>query len=285
MTASDSRARAAETARAYYDSDDADRFYSTVWGGEDIHIGLYEAPDEPIAAASRRTVERMASLCPELGADTRVLDLGSGYGGAARQLARAHGCRVVGLNLSEVENQRARRLCAEQGLGERIDIVEGRFEEIPFPPASFDLVWSQDALLHSGDRAAVIGEVARVLAPGGRFVFTDPMQADGCPPGALQPILDRLHLTDLGSPAFYRDRARQVGLEVLGFEELTPQLVQHYTRVLAEIDRQRERLADVSSDYLERMKVGLRHWIEGGREGRLVWGILQLRKPPEGDGR
>ena len=50
-----------ETARSYYNSDDADNFYFHVWGGEDIHIGLYEAPGESIAAASRRTVQRMAS--------------------------------------------------------------------------------------------------------------------------------------------------------------------------------------------------------------------------------
>jgi sarcosine/dimethylglycine N-methyltransferase len=39
-------------ARDYYDSDEADGFYSAIWGGEDIHIGIYEATDD-IRAASR----------------------------------------------------------------------------------------------------------------------------------------------------------------------------------------------------------------------------------------
>ena len=42
--------QAENTARDYYDSEDADNFYSIVWGGEDIHVGLYETPDEEIAA-------------------------------------------------------------------------------------------------------------------------------------------------------------------------------------------------------------------------------------------
>ncbi len=46
-------------ARDYYDSADADDFYRTIWGGEDIHIGLYDrGPD--IRKASRRTVDHMA---------------------------------------------------------------------------------------------------------------------------------------------------------------------------------------------------------------------------------
>jgi len=49
-----------QTARDYYNSDDADNFYFHVWGGEDIHIGLYQTADEPIASASERTVATMA---------------------------------------------------------------------------------------------------------------------------------------------------------------------------------------------------------------------------------
>ncbi len=76
------------TARDYYNSEDADNFYFHIWGGEDIHIGLYEHEDEEIATASRRTVEYMARQVPGLNAESRVLDLGAGYGGAARYLAR-----------------------------------------------------------------------------------------------------------------------------------------------------------------------------------------------------
>lgn len=269
-----------ETARDYYNSDDADSFYYTVWGGEDIHVGLYQTPDESIFDASRRTVERMAERVPELGGDTRVLDIGSGYGGAARLLAKRYGCSVVALNLSEKENDRARKMNRQQGLDELIEVIDGSFEDLPFDKGRFDLVWSQDAILHSGNRRKVLEEVARVLVPGGYFIFTDPMQADDCPPGVLQPILERIHLETLGSPAFYRHALTALDLEEVFFEVHAEMLPMHYGRVYAELTAREEQIAErISRDYIERMKRGLQHWVDGGRNGYLTWGIFLFRKP------
>ena len=118
---------ATQTARDYYNSPDADRFYAQVWGGEDIHVGIYREADEPIKQASRRTVEQLAerlqapaicvegvciegrdpgaqAQCPAISADSVVLDIGSGYGGAARRLVERFGCRLTCVNVSEAEN-------------------------------------------------------------------------------------------------------------------------------------------------------------------------------------
>jgi sarcosine/dimethylglycine N-methyltransferase len=269
-----------ETARQYYNSEDADNFYFHVWGGEDIHIGLYETAGEAIATASRRTVVRMAERLNGLSADKQVLDLGSGYGGSARYLAGTYGCHVTALNLSETENARNRAMNAEQKLAEKIQVVDGSFEQIPVSDDSYDFAWSQDAILHSGQRRQVIDEVARVLKPGGAFIFTDPMQADDCPPGVLQPVLDRIHLDSLGSFAFYHDAALAAGLEPVGSDDLTPHLITHYSRVREELVRERQALAErVSTDYVDRMLNGLGHWIEAGEKGYLAWGIMQFRKP------
>ncbi|MFO7602832.1 MAG: methyltransferase domain-containing protein [Gammaproteobacteria bacterium] len=270
---------AVATAREYYNSDDADNFYATIWGGEDIHIGLYGHDGESIIEASHRTVRHMAELLGALDANTRVLDIGAGYGGAARYLASTFGCSVIALNLSEKENQRNREINAERGLTDQIEVVDGSFESIPVDDHSVDVVWSQDAILHSGQRETVIQEVARVLKPGGRFIFTDPMQSDNCPAGVLQPILDRIHLASLGAPAFYRETARQNGMREVLFEEQTQQLVNHYSRVLQETERQTAELKKrVSPEYIERMKRGLGHWIEGGNNGYLAWGIFVFTK-------
>ena len=271
---------AVNVARDYYNSHDADNFYFHIWGGEDIHIGLYEDQHESISAASRRTVRTMAEKLPGLGADHRVLDIGAGYGGAARYLATAYGCRVTALNLSEVENERNRQMNREQQLADRIDVVDGSFEELPFDDASYDFVWSQDALLHSGNREQVITEVARVLRPGGVFIMTDPMQEASVSKEALQPVLDRIHLDTLGSAPFYRAQATANGLEWAGFEEHTHQLPLHYGRVLAETEAREDEIQHhVSAEYIQRMKAGLRHWIDAGENGRLEWGIILMNKP------
>ncbi|TWU25460.1 Sarcosine/dimethylglycine N-methyltransferase [Novipirellula galeiformis] len=271
---------AVNTAREYYNSEDADSFYSLIWGGEDIHIGCYANDAEPIETASRRTVSKMADrLRDTLSPNSRVLDLGAGYGGAARYLAERFGCQVVALNLSETENSRCRKLNAEQSLDHLVEVVDGSFEAIPSDDHRFDVVWSQDAILHSGNRTQVISEVSRVLKPGGDFVFTDPMQADDCPVGVLQPILNRIHLNTLASPKFYIDQCDAVGMRLIDFECLTPQLVRHYARVLEETTAREMEINElISPDYLQRMKAGLGHWIDGGHHGYLAWGIFHFTK-------
>ncbi|MEQ8404540.1 MAG: methyltransferase domain-containing protein [Oceanicaulis sp.] len=274
-------ARAAKTAEDYYDSADADAFYAAVWGGEDIHVGLYQGEDEDIAAASARTVRHMAGRLQTLKPGARVLDLGAGYGGAARRLAREHGAHVTCLNLSDKENVRNRQLTAELGLDERVEVVHGAFEDIAFPDESFDIVWSQDAILHSGDRRRVLDEAVRVLKPGGEFIFTDPMQADDADDlSKLKPVYERIHLPNLASFAFYEAELRARGLEVVAIERLTHQLRTHYARVREELARRREDLKDrISPDYAERMLNGLTHWVDGADAGQLAWGVMHFRKP------
>ena len=266
-------------AEDYYDSEDADNFYREIWGGEDIHIGLYE-PGDTIPDASRRTVLHMASRLKTLTPNSRVLDIGAGYGGAARVIAKKYGAHVTCLNLSAVENARNAKLNKEQGLDHLIKVRHGSFENIPEPLDSFDIIWSQDAILHSGNRKRVLAEVARVLRHGGEFIFTDPMQADRIDdPAVLRPIYDRIHLDSLGSAAFYRSELKQYGFEEIGFEDFSHQLVNHYSRVAEELEARRGALkGKVSEDYIDRMLKGLGHWVEGGKRGYLKWGVLLFRK-------
>ena len=58
--------------------------------------------------------------------------------------------------MSSHQNARNRMMNAEQNLADRITVVDGSFEDIPAPDQSFDLVWSQDAILHSGQRERVL---------------------------------------------------------------------------------------------------------------------------------
>lgn len=267
-----------EVTREYYDSDSADRFYAKVWGGEDIHIGLYQGANDSIFAASQRTVEKMASLL-EVNKDSVVLDIGAGYGGSGRYLAKTFGCRVSCLNLSLVQNQRNRILNQEQGLAELIEVIDGNFEEIPAEDNSYDVVWSQDAILHSGDRIKVLAEVTRVLKSGGQLIFTDIMESDeDYPEGVLQPVYDRIHLDSLGSVNFYRQNLTQMGFSEVQFVNLSNQLVNHYSAVLSRIETNYDEFRETWGEYIDRQKVGLKHWIEAGKKGYLNWGILYFRK-------
>lgn len=276
----DAPSSATNTARTYYNSNDADTFYHTIWGGSHINIGIYEPSSLSINDASLLTIQHMAALASPITPATRILDLGSGYGGAARYLAKRYGCHVTCLNLSEVENMRNRAANKEKGLEELVEVVEGSFEDVPFGDGTFHIVWSQDAFLHSGNRAKVVSEVDRVLiSKGGRVVFTDPMAAEGVDSKELGPILGRLQLESLGSVGFHNKEFEKRGFKDVDFEDHSEQLSVHYGRVLKELQvREEELRGRISDGYMRNMKIGLEHWVDGGRKGNLCWGIVHFRR-------
>ncbi len=267
------------TTKSYYDSKDADEFYYNIWGGEDIHVGIYEFPDETIFQASKRTIQQMVSMVKFIDNRTKILDIGAGYGGAARYLASKFRCSVTCLNLSERENERNRQKNKNVGLEDLIRVVDGNFEALPFEDAQFDIIWSQDAILHSGNKLKVFEEVHRVLKPNGQFILTDPMQSDHCPEGVLTHILERIHLQEMGSVKRYKEFAAQLGWQVVEIREMPEQLVKHYTAVQKELQQRKETLLEVCSPaYIDRMHTGLGHWISGGEQGNLNWGVLHFKK-------
>lgn len=101
-------------------------------------------------------------------AGTAVLDVGCGGGLLAEEFARL-GCRVTGIDPSQPSIETARRHAAESGL--EIDYRVGPGERLPFPDAAFDLVYCCDVLEHVDDLDRVIAETARVLRPGGLYLF------------------------------------------------------------------------------------------------------------------
>jgi 2-polyprenyl-6-hydroxyphenyl methylase/3-demethylubiquinone-9 3-methyltransferase len=97
-----------------------------------------------------------------------ALDIGCGCGFLSEEFARL-GWEVTGLDPSEVALAAARRHAAAGGLD--IRYLAGRGEQLPFPDAGFDLVYCCDVLEHVADLQAVIAETARVLKPGGLYLF------------------------------------------------------------------------------------------------------------------
>lgn len=271
--------RVVEITKDYYDSKDANNFYFHVWGGEDIHIGVYRSDTEAIFDASQRTVQLMIEKLPKLNHSHRVLDMGSGFGGSARYLVKQYQCQVECLNLSQTQNEVNRRLNREQQLDHKINVVEGNFEELPFADSSFDLVWSQDSILHSGRREQVLKEAFRVLRPGGVLIFTDPMQDESAATKELKPVLDRIHLASLSRVDFYIKTAKSIGFSDHDFDDYSGHLATHYSRVLGELNHRESEMANhCSADYMEKMKKGLEHWIDAGKKGLLRWGIFRFTK-------
>jgi arsenite methyltransferase len=103
-----------------------------------------------------------------------VLDLGSGSGMDSLLAARCVGGagRVIGLDMTNEQLAKARRLAAETGLGQ-VEFRHSHIEEPRLPDASVDVVISNGVINLSADKAAVFAQVARVLRPGGRLALAD----------------------------------------------------------------------------------------------------------------
>lgn len=269
---------AVKIAQTYYDGTETDRLYATIWGGEHIHYGIYNQPDEPIHDASQRTVETIAQTLENLNQNSRVIDLGAGYGGAARYLAKTYGCSVCCLNLSELQNQRNRQLNQEQNLEKLIEVTQGSFEHIPYGDNSFDIIWSQDAILHSSDRTQVLKEVKRVLKSGGELIFTDPMQSETCPPGVLKPAFERLGISNMGSYHFYSQTAQDLGFEELNFIDLSANVPIHYRRFGEEVRKRYQEVVRITSpEFADKTLKSIEPWIDYYQKNYMQWGILHFR--------
>ncbi|NKB54491.1 MAG: methyltransferase domain-containing protein [Gammaproteobacteria bacterium] len=274
---------ATERARRHYNSQDAENLYEFVIGSDTLNLGLYdEPPTRTIAQAMQKTTEWMAGNAVGLNADFHVLDIGAGYGPAARYLARTYGCHVICLNISEEQNAKNEALNREQGLDHLITIVPGNFKQMPLPDASFDLAWTQDALFHTDELDKVLAETYRVLKPGGQFLLMDILQADNCPDGALATALSRvnIHHQRIGSFQYYREIAAGLGFECLNTVELSKHLLIHYSNWRdAVIEHYAELSRICSTDFLELTQTGFAHWVEAAENGLFEWGLLHFRRP------
>ena len=110
----------------------------------------------------------------KLEAGETVVDLGSGPGLDALIAAKQVGNtgRVIGVDMTPEMLERARATAAKVG-ATNVDFRQGRLERLPVDTASVDAVTSNCVINLVPDKAAVFGEIARVLKPGGRVVVSD----------------------------------------------------------------------------------------------------------------
>lgn len=137
---------------------------------------------------------------------------------------------ITGVELSPAMLTIARQRAADLGLG--VDLYEGDAQALPFADASFDTVVCALSLCTIPDPTAAIGEMKRVLVPGGRLLLLDHIASTWPPIRAAQWLLERLTIRAAGEHFTRRQLSivREAGFEIVEAERLKAGTVE---RILA----------------------------------------------------
>jgi SAM-dependent methyltransferase len=141
-----------------------------------------ETYDEDFGQSSWVTADEYRRFFHLLGlqATDHVLDIGSGSGGPALFLSREVGCRVTGVDINEAGIRAGQALIQEAGQNRLVDLKAlDVVQLLPFAEGTFDAIVCMDVICHLPDRCRLFADWRRVLRPGGRLLYTDPVVVTG----------------------------------------------------------------------------------------------------------
>ena len=152
----------------------------------------------------------LARLAAVTAAD-RVLDVGGGIGGPARQLARRFGCDVTVLDLTPEYCAVGETLTRWTRMTDRVSFVCANALAMPFSDGSYDVVWSQHASMNIPDKERLYREFARVIRLGGRLALYDVLAGPNQPIHFPVPWASDESFSFLLAPEQTRALAREAG--------------------------------------------------------------------------
>jgi len=162
-----------------------------------------------------------------------LLDVACGAGGPALRIASRSGCSVVGIDVHEQAISTACSLAVQRGLSRLAAFrVADAARPLPFPDAGFDAITCVDAINHLPDRPSVVAEWTRLLKPGGRVLFTDPITVTG--------PLTNAEIALRGSAGYYLFVPREYDEDIMTQCGLRLVVSENITRNMAEIAERRK---------------------------------------------
>ena len=277
--------------QSFYDGESI-KFYKEIWGGDDIHIGIYESLEkidsksEKIKAASDNSKLELQNTAKKYLKDgwmeqgIRMADLGSAYGGmaifAVKQGINFVSCVEISISSNyeckqKIEKQNLQLFISNPGVRSFSDT--GEYEN------SFHLVVSQESFCHAGEyRDKVIREASRILKNGGILCFSDIMMSENIKDaGKLDSIFKQLKVKDLATMDTYKNLAEENGQEFLEYKDYSTNLKIHYENIKSELELKGDDL-DFSKDYQKGLNEKLNDWLENAVLGNLRFGVITFRK-------
>jgi sarcosine/dimethylglycine N-methyltransferase len=263
--------------RAMYDTA-LSMLLSRIWGGN-LHMGLFENSDEPLLTAQMRANAHMTKAAA-FKPGQKVIEAACGVGSTARYLAKNHDVRVQATNIAEMQLSEGRELTERAGLSPLIDFSYADYHELPFPDASFDVWWCQEALLYSIDKRRVFDEAMRVVRPGGRLIMSDLLLHDSVTGPDRDRFTGILKAPNMWSIRQWDELIGRFPVTILERRDWASHTEPTFKNVLANLMQVRDEFtarvgAEIVDNSIERVTVQY----DAARSGTLGWCFYALARP------
>ena len=205
--------------------DELDQFYREIWGNH-VHHGLWTSGTESVEEATRNLVEHMLAHVA-LDSDSRVCDIGCGYGETARLIASRKGASVTGFTVSEKQF-----LFAAARPMAKVSIRHGDWLVNDLPDGSMDFAYSIESSEHMPSLERFFEQAHRVLAPGGTLAIYAWLENESASEREkkwlLTPLCEEGRMR-LYTRTEYDSLAEKVGFQSRSFDDVSAKVARTWT--------------------------------------------------------
>lgn len=228
----------------YYANKNISEFYNKIWGGENIHIGMYnnlneniKVTPEMIKQASNNKIDFMLTYINKFiknkNSKIKLADFGSGFGGTARYIHDKFVNEDIKFEIDcyELSKENCDIFLQKNKNYTNINIYNTSFLETGKPDNYYDIIISEDAFIHINNKDEIFQETSRVLNINGMFIFSDIILTEKNTHIDINEVYKRININSIGSNKIYLNLGNKYNLEYKEGIEYQSNMLKHYENI------------------------------------------------------